>query len=234
MTDMDLLRKILLTLCLMAGMAVGISAQRYYTPDFSVGVKGGATISQMQFMPNVRQSMTPGYTFGLMVRYTEEKLFGLVGELNVTQRGWAEDFKGAHFSYSRHLTYLQLPLLTQIRFGWNRAKIIVNLGPEAGYMLSNSIKADFDYKHPDEVANFPKNRHTEQMSMKVHNRFDYGIAGGLGAELFLDKAKRNSLLLEGRFYFGIGNIFKASRVSTFSASRGISVEVTLGYFFRIV
>lgn len=218
-------------LCFLAAL-LPASAQRYYSPDFSLGVKAGATISRMDFVPHVRQSMTPGVTFGIMARYTEEKLFGLIGELNITQRGWAEDFNGLPISYSRHLTYLQLPLLTQIRFGWERAKIFVNLGPEAGYMLANNIKSDFDYSHPSTVTGFPSNRHTEQMSMKVATRFDYGIAGGLGAELFM--ARRHSLIVEGRFYYGIGNIFHANRTSTFSASRGLSIEVTLGYFFRVI
>lgn len=227
------MRRLTIIIALLAGLfCTGASAQRYYSPDFSVGVKGGATFSQMQFVPSVRQNMTPGFAGGIMVRYTEEKLFGLVGEINVTQRGWAEDFRGAPFSYSRHLTYLQIPLLTQIRFGWKRVKLFVNLGPEAGWMLGNNIKADFDYRNTAAVSGFPTDRHAEQLDMKVDNRFDYGIAGGLGVEFFV--AKRHSLLLEGRFYYGIGNIFSAGRTSTFSASRGMSVEVTLGYFFRVI
>ncbi len=210
----------------------GASAQRYYSPDFSLGVKGGATLSKMEFMPSVRQSMTPGVTFGIMARYTEEKLFGILGELNVTQRGWAEDFRGEPLSYSRHFTYLQLPLLTQIRFGWERAKIFVNLGPEAGYMIADKIKSDFDYRNPSAVSGFPANRRTAQLAMDVANRFYYSIAGGLGFEYFV--ARRHSILLEGRFYYGIGNVFRANRVAVFSASRGMSVEISLGYFFRII
>lgn len=212
--------------------ALTASAQHYYTPDFSLGVKGGMTISKMDFMPSVRQKMTQGVTFGLMARYTEEKLFGLIGELNITQRGWAEDFKGEPFSYSRHLTYIQLPLLTQIRFGWSKAKFFINLGPEAGYLLNSKIKADFDYADLKAVAGFPTGRRTAQLNLSPDNRFDYGIAGGVGAEFFV--TPRNSILLEGRFYYGIGNVFKATRTSDFSASRGLSIEVTLGYFFRII
>lgn len=208
------------------------SAQHYYTPDFSIGAKGGVTLSKMDFMPSVRQKMTQGMTFGLMARYTEEKLFGLVGELNITQRGWAEDFQGKPFSYSRHLTYIQLPLLTQIRFGWRKAKIFINLGPEAGYMLASNIKSDFNYADLKSVEGFPSGRRTAQLALGIDNRFDYGIAGGAGVELFA--SPRNSFLLEGRFYYGIGNVFKATRTSDFTASRGLSIEVTLGYFFRII
>lgn len=222
----------LLASVVVAGSAT-VLGQRYYSPDFSIGVKGGATLSRMDFVPHISQNMTPGMTFGIMARYSEEKLFGLLGELNITQRGWAEDFRGLPVSYSRHLTYIQLPLMTQIRFGWKRVKLFVNLGPEAGYMLGDKIKSDFDYSDPvASVPGYSSNRHNEQMTMDVANRFDYGIAGGLGAEFFV--ARRHSITLEGRFYYGIGNIFRATRTSTFSASRGLSVEITLGYFFRVI
>ncbi|MDE7387999.1 MAG: PorT family protein, partial [Muribaculaceae bacterium] len=203
------MRRLILSLLVALGVASGAVGQRYYSPDLTVGVKAGATLSRMQFMPTVRQSMTSGGTAGIMVRYSEEKLFGLLGELNLTQRGWAEDFRGADFRYSRHFTYLQLPLLTQIRFGWEKVKIFVNLGPEAGYMIGSKVKSDFDYRNTASVSGFPSGRHTEQLDMKVSNRFDYGIAGGLGVEFFC--TPRNSIIVEGRFYYGIGNVFPASR-----------------------
>ena len=44
---------------------------------------------------------------------------------------------------------------------------------------------------------------------------------------------RHSVLVEGRFYYGLGNIYPASKADTFSASRNMSLEITLGYNFRI-
>ena len=210
-------------------------AQREYSPNFSLGLKGGATLSRMSFTPEVHQKMTQGFTMGVMARYHEEKLFGLIGELNITQRGWAEDFgrdEAPQFNYTRTLTYIQLPLLTHIYFGPRKVKFFFNLGPEFGLLLSEKTDANFDPEHYDGIQGFPQGYRTnEQLRMKVENKFDYGIAGGAGIEFFINR--RNSILLEGRYYFGLGNIFNATKRDYFSASRGSSIEITLGYFFRL-
>lgn len=211
------------------------SAQREYSPNFSIGAKGGATLSSMSFSPEVHQSMVQGITMGFVARYHEEKLFGLIGELNITQRGWKEDFardEAPQFEYSRRLTYLQLPLLTHIYFGPERVKFFINLGPEIGYMIGSKITANFDYENYGSLQGFPQGYRTNrQLNMEVENKFDYGIAGGAGVEFFINR--RNSLLLEGRYYFGLGNIFHATKRDYFSASRTTSIEITLAYLFRL-
>lgn len=207
-------------------------AQRYYSPNVSIGGKAGVTLSQMSFSPGIRQSMLMGGMAGVMFRYTEERNFGLIAELNIEQRGWKENFEELPFQYQRTLTYIQLPLLTHIYFGSRRVKGFVNLGPEIGYMIASGTKANFDYANPSTVEGFPMhNRMTEQMNTEVKNKFDYGISAGIGMEVFMNR--RNSILLEGRFYYGLGNIFPASKADTFAASRSMSIMVNLGYMFRI-
>lgn len=206
--------------------------QRIYEPHFAIGGKAGVTLSNMSFTPGVEQSMNQGITMGIVARYTEEKFFGLIGELKIEQRGWKEKFEGTSFNYSRTLTYIQLPLLTHIYFGGKKFKGFVNLGPSVGYMISSSISANFDYENPASVEGFPiENRHINQMVMPIKNKFDYGILGGAGIEFVIKK--RHSIMLEGRYYYGLGNIFPAKKKDEFSASRGTSIEVTLGYMFHI-
>lgn len=212
--------------------AIPTFAQRAYEPQFSIGGKGGVTFSKVAFTPGIKQSMNMGMTAGAVFRYTEEKFFGLIGELKIEQRGWKETFDETEFTYSRTLTYVQLPLLTHIYFGSNRVKGFFNLGPSVGYMINSSASANFDYENPGSVEGFPiVNRHTNQMKMPIKNRFDYGILGGAGIEIYINK--RNSILLEGRYYYGLGNIFSAKKADEFSASRGNSIEVTIGYMFRL-
>ena len=211
------------------------AAQREYSPNFSVGVRGGATLSSMSFSPEVHQSMLQGITMGVTARYTEERFFGLIGEVNITQRGWKENFardEAPEFEYSRTLTYVQIPLLTHIYFGSNRVKGFFNLGPEMGFMIGEKISANFDYHNYSSIEGFPmRYRTNEQLDKAVENKFDYGIAGGAGVEIFINR--RNSIMLEGRYYFGLGNIFKDSKRDFFAASRGSSIEITLGYLFRL-
>lgn len=214
--------------------AIPAAAQRTYDPHLWIGARGGMTLSRMEFSPPVDQAMLPGKAFALTLRYTEEKLFGLVGELAVTQRGWREDFGDAHrddFHYDRTLTYLELPIMTHIYFGSRRVKCFVNLGPSVAYCIGDKIKADFDYENPRDVAGFPyARRRTEQLSMDLHTRFDYGIQGGAGVEFFFG---RHSVYLEGRYYYGLGSIFPSHKTDTFTSSRGTSIIVSLGYNFRL-
>lgn len=224
------LRSVLVGIAVMtAACAFG---QRYYQPHFDIGGKAGMTFSRMAFTPGVEQSMAPGILIGLKARYTEEKFFGLIAELNIEQRGWREVFDETEFNYTRKLTYITLPILTHIYFGSAKAKGFFNLGPSVGYMISESISSNFDYNNPASVEGFPiANRHVNQMSMAVKNKFDYGITAGAGFELTL--RGRHHLLIEGRYYYGLGSIFPSNKKDEFSASRSNSIEVSLGYMFRI-
>ena len=221
------LRTIVAAIAVMA--AAGAFGQRYYQPHFDIGGKAGMTFSRLAFTPGVEQSMASGILMGVKARYTEEKFFGLIAELNIEQRGWREVFEETDFNYTRKLTYITLPILTHIYFGSDKAKGFFNLGPSVG---SESISSNFDYNNPASVEGFPiDNRHVNQMSMAVKNKFDYGITAGAGFELTL--RGRHHLLIEGRYYYGLGSIFPSNKKDEFSASRCNSIEVSLGYMFRI-
>ena len=224
----------LVAVMVVTASAAGVSAQRQYEPKLYLGGKAGATFSSMQFSPHVKQALVQGVTAGMTVRYTEENIFGLIGELCVTQRGWKEGFEkdDGPWKYDRKLTYITLPVLCHIYFGSSRVKGFVNLGPSVSYMLSSSISSNFDYRHPDTGPDSPFHyRETEQMALPVKNKMDYGILGGAGVEFIF--ARRHSLVLEGRYYFGLGSIFSSKKRDPFSASRCTSIEVALGYMFRV-
>lgn len=216
-------------------LAAGVEAQaqRTYEPHFWIGARAGMTLGRMEFSPPVEQKMLPGKSFGFTMRYTEEKLFGLVGELVVTQRGWREDFGENYrdkFHYDRSLTYIELPVMTHIYFGSRRVKCFVNAGPSVSYLLSDKVKADFDYNDIASVEGFPRRRRNDQLSMPVKNKMDYGIQAGAGVEMFFG---RHSVYLEGRYYYGLGSIYPSHKSDTFTSSRGTAIMVSLGYNFRI-
>ena len=208
-------------------------AQRTYRSDFSIGAKAGVTMSNVSFMPKVPESMIMGWTAGAVVRYTEEKHVGVVGEINISQRGWKESYDpGQEFSFSRQLTYVTIPVMTHIFFGPKKFKCFINLGPEVAFMIANSTKANFDYNNITTVDGFPvSSRQTEQMTMPIKNKIDYGITAGIGAEWKINR--RNSVMIEARYYFGLGNLFDSDKKATFSSSRPSSIEATAGYMFRI-
>lgn len=208
------------------------TAQTHYEGQISVGGKGGVSLSRVNFNPSVEQIMLPGMTAGVMFRYIEEKNFGLIAELNMTQRGWKEKFEESDYNYSHLFTYLELPIMTHIYFGNRRVKGFFNLGPEINVMLGDGIKSNFAYQDAADMEYFINDtRHIEQMTMDIKNRFDYGICGGAGMEIYLNS--KHSLLLEGRFYYGLTDIFPNHKTDIFSSSNSMTVTVTLGYFYRL-
>ena len=224
------LRQLILSAAMALG-TLGTVGQTHYKPHISIGGRAGVSMAEMSFSPSVKQSWNLASTGAFTFRYTEEKLFGFIAELGWCQRGWRENYEELPFSYSRTLTYLQLPVLTHIYFGSSRAKAFINLGPQIDFLVASSISANFDYRNTAAIPEYPKTRQTEQLYADVSNKFDYGISASAGGEFYI--SPRNSLVLEARFYFGLGNIFPASKADTFSASRNMSLEFTLGYNFRL-
>lgn len=207
-------------------------AQTLYESRVSVGGKIGMTLSKTMFAPSVQQSMLSGYTAGISFRYAEEKTFGLLAEINVAQRGWKEDFEEFPFKYSRQLTYLQIPIMTHISFGSTKVKGFFNAGPEVGFMIGESVTSNFNVNDYTNIEGFPIiNRHNEQLVLPIKNKIDYGISAGAGIE-FIAKRK-HSFMLEGRFYYGLGNIFGSRKKDAFSASTSMSIMITLGYMYRL-
>lgn len=228
------LKKYLLAILTVA-ISLAASAQRTYSPKLWIGADGGMTMSKMEFSPSVKQTMLRGEKISFKLRYAEEKIFGLIGELTLEQRGWKEDYGDDNdkFNYQRKFTYVTVPVMTHIFFGSSRFKGFVNLGPSISFMIGDKISSNFDYKNPGSVEGFPSRyRRTEQMSMDVKNKFDYGIAAGAGIELFVGKDRKHSVSLEGRYYYGLGSIFPSHKSDTFTASRGSAITVSLGYWFR--
>ena len=202
-----------------------------FNPQLSIGAKGGVSLSQTMFSPNIDQNFIIGQCGGIMVRYIEENHFGLIGEINWVNRGWKETFKDTSYEFSRKLNYLQIPLLAHIYFGSDRAKVFFNAGPEIGFLISNSSTMNFNPNYVESLEDFPEFHETAQMTMDIKNKIDYGISAGLGVEISINS--KHSLLMEGRFYYGLNNVFGANKKDVFSASNGIAIMATLGYYFRL-
>lgn len=210
--------------------SVSTQAETHYSSNISFGAKGGMGFSKVFFNPTVHQKLLPGPTFGMTFRYIEENHFGLIAEINYNTRGWEENFEDAPYSYQRRLDYLSFPVLAHIYFG-KRGRFFFNAGPEFSIFLNEKTSSNFNPTEISVLPEFPAtNRMNLQMLQEVTQKFDYGISAGLGGEVNLNK--RNSLYLEARFYFGLGNIFPAKRTDTFNASNQLTISTTIGYWFR--
>ena len=218
----------------MIAIALTAAAQPRITPRIDVGAQAGVTLSKINFNPSVPQTMTSGFMAGGSFRYIEERFFGILAEVNIEQRGWKEKYKPDEggFAYKRQFTYIQVPVMTHIFFGSERVRGFFNAGPEIGFMIGKKTTANFDYTDVTAVEGYPMtNRETAQLNMDVKYRVDYGICAGLGVEL--QATPRNAFALEGRFYYGLHDVFANHKSDVFSASNGLSLQITLAYKYRL-
>ena len=219
-----------------------------YRTDFAVGVNGGYVLSNVGFQPDVPQSMLGGMTMGVTLRYTCEKYFksicAIVAEVNLVQTGWKEKIQGLEnqplyyegsteaLHYQRKMTYLQIPLFARLGWGRERKGIqgFFQVGPQLGIFLSESTTTNLiDGEEPTEQRS---SSIVEQESKPVEKKFDYGIAGGAGIEFSVPKV--GHFMLEGRYYYGLGNIFGNSKSDYFGKSNFGQIVIKATYLFDIV
>ena len=137
-----------------------------YQPEFTVGVKGGTTLSRVSFTPTVTQSLLLGYTGGVSVRYIEEKYFGLIAEVNFTQCGWNETFEEDPYTYNHTLNYITVPFLTHFFFGNRVVRGFINAGPQVGFLLGDSYESNFDVNNLPEFIQKIKVKDIKELKKK--------------------------------------------------------------------
>lgn len=220
-----------------------------YRSELSLGVNGGYVMSSVGFDPEIPQQTMGGLTGGLTLRYTCEKYFksicALVAELNYTQMGWKEDLRnvddmpvinpvtGMAEEYQRQLGYLQLPVFA--RLGWGREQkgfqFYFQAGPQVGYLLTEKTKMNFNYADRNQEERVGVQQLAPQDTMSVENKFDYGIAAGLGLEY--SHPKVGHFLLEGRYYYGLGDLYGNSKRDFFGRSNNNCIVVKLTWLLDI-
>jgi hypothetical protein len=70
-----------------------------------------------------------------------------------------------------------------------------------------------------------------QDTMTVKNKFDYGIAVGAGLEF--SNRHFGHFMIEGRYYYGLGNIYGDSKRDYFSKSNIGNIVLKATYLFDI-
>lgn len=222
-----------------------------YRNDFAVGVSAGYMLSSVGFVPEVPQKQLGGMIGGFTFRYTCEKYFksvcAIVAEVNLAQTGWKENIidmdnqpvyyvndteKANPLSYERHIKYVQVPIMA--RLGWGRERRglqgFIQLGPQIGFFLDESTTSNLQPGIDTQTERSSKV--VAQDTMAVQRKFDYGIAVGGGIEF--SHPKVGHFILEGRYYYGLGDIFKNSKSDFFGRSNFGQIVIKATYLFDII
>lgn len=215
--------------------------------EFAVGLHGGIAMNSISFLPKVNQKLNIGKEGGFIMRYTCEKYFNMIcaiqGEINYTQLGWSEDIVDAQDnpvpSYSdgtpeyfdKTINYLQVPILAHLAWGKEKrgCNFFFNAGPQFGIYMSENEKSNFDIA----TINYSQrsSKVVAQDTMKVENKFDYGICAGLGMEAHINKIGR--FQIEARYYYGLGNIYGDSKRDYFARSNHGTITIRAAYLFDL-
>lgn len=202
--------------------------------DLAIGINGGVNMSSVTFTPTIKTTNIMGACGGLTIRYTCEKYFTAICavqmEINFAQRGWKEVIEdGSNNTYQRVTNYLEIPFM--FNMGWGRerqgVKFFINAGPQMNLFLNEKETYGGDEWNPD---NRPNNV-IEQYGKATENSFDYGICGGGGLDW---STKIGHFVLEGRYYYGLADIFGNTKKDYFGRSGNSSITVKLSYLFDIV
>lgn len=197
-------------------------AQVKFEQELAVGGSFGVNFSSISFTPKVNSKMLMGYNGGLTLRWNTEKNLGLQAELNFSQQGWEEEFDNPSYKYSRTINYIEIPFFTHIYFGSKNFKAYLNLGPRIGYAFSEKTDENLNGASP--------NRENAQHDMPIDKKFDWGLCGGPGIEL---RTKIGYFLLEGRYSYSLGDIYKSRKEDVFAKSSAQVFSAKLTYLIPL-
>lgn len=213
----------------LALLLVGVAASaqpRLRQPEMYIGAHAGALASMVYFSPSVEGispltvPITPNG--GLVFRYAGHKVCGLQVEINYMLRGWHEHTTvtetAAAQEYLRRLHYIEVPFLTHLYFGGRHFRGFLNLGPQVGYCIADEAQG------PLVETSAPQYR-------PIQNRFDWGLAGGLG--VYYRTNRVGLFQLEVRFNYSLGGIFKTSKTDYFSQAGPMDLSLNLAYMWEI-
>ncbi len=190
-----------------------------FKPIYSFGIKQGVSYSSVNFSPGINQGLTFGYQGGLVYKFQNEKLFALQLELNYTQKGWTESLDTINNSYNRKMSYIELPLITQVVLGKRpKLKYYLNLGTSFAYLLSEK---------EDLVVNNEIYR-KEYYDKPIEKKFDYSVLGELGLTYYTGIGE---FQLGVRYQLTFTDLFDSTDETVFDNSQNQLWNLSISYFF---
>ena len=98
--------------------------------------------------------------------------------------------------------------------------------------LSDKKKSNFDYASRNVGDRVGALRDAVMDTLAIQRKFYYGITAGLGLEY--SHPKVGHFLVEARYYYGLGDIYKNSKSDYFGRSNNSGIYVKLTYLWDVI
>lgn len=184
----------------------------------SIGVKLGMNYSSIGLQPVISDvAPQPSFSGGIVYILSQKKYVGVQVELLYSQLKWKDTFEDGFVTNS--FNYLELPLMTNITFGKNRFKYILNIGTYYAMLLGKDIKVDIPISNP----------YYQSVKEREERSSNYGILIG-GAFRYISTV--GIFQLDARFNYGFQKIYNTEATS-FQYSNISGVNVSLIYTLNL-
>lgn len=185
-----------------------------------LGVKGGMNISWLNLDPRVNQKITVAPLFGLSYIYFPQHFGGLMLEAQYIKYGWTEDFLDSLSSYSREISYLEFPVLTNFVIGKKNTHLKFQLGVKVDVLLNEKENMDV-----------PENRQRLYYGQKIEDLFELGLAFGTSLSR---KFTFGEFQIDLRFNHSLSNLFESTEDLSliYSQNQAISFAVYYWWSFK--
>lgn len=161
-----------------------------------VGLKGGLTLSNLNFDEVDDRNMRTGYNVGAYVNLPVSDDIAFQPEVNFTTKGATADFDVPIFrgEYSFNMNYIDVPLMGVFRLG---DQVEIHLGPYIGFLMGVSLSTDGEFIEGEEA-----------LDKEDFQSLDFGLAGGLAVNF-------STLQIGARYHYGLQEVSDSESTQNF-------------------
>lgn len=187
------------------------------TNPLRIGVKGGVNFSNFRVDEVADNNVKVGLNLGLFAKLPVSDAFSLQPELLYSSKGSKlayDNFLMGEGEYRFNFNYLELPVLAVFNIGEH---FNIHVGPYVGYLANVNIKElDGDGSIQD-IADLKEDD---------FNRFDYGLAGGIGVDF-------NGFIAGVRYSYGLADVGKSGKIAGefVDDSKNSAATIYIGFGF---
>jgi hypothetical protein len=173
-------------------------------------------------------------TFRFLFRQSMQQFINTLDEpINLTefQRGFKDYYEQfPELQFSRTLTYIEVPVMSHVYFKMGRHnEIALDAGPKIGWFLTDTSSSNLPSDFGEEGSEYYVSI-TAHHTLPVSRKFDYGIQAGLGYEFKF--GQKVSLQLQGRYYYGLANLWPDSKADDFEQSSNQSIQIVASLWWH--